>query len=720
MDDSDPKHVRQKIIDEINDSASRTTSRASSWHFNRALVSDSTADTAADLNNGPFSTSQICDVENNKKKLAPSKTKFVMPKLSELDIGSMVQNFETTANTFNQNPNLTEGEKLVNVALGLDSLKVTPDVSPGGGLLLPDGTQPAASAHSALILMVQSAADRMFHVSSINKVTKKIFRSDDAIEKEQQRQFAVNRFVIHPFSKFRWYWEMLLVVVLAVDLIILPIQIAFYNDGPSKEWDGIMLFFDVVFMVDIVINFRTGVMTETSSEVILNSKALAIHYLKTWFFIDLVSSVPFDKLYELFSGQSLGSSDSTAFLAFKVFRLVKLLSLLRVLRMARLLRYVQKLEEVSRIFSIFSAQFLNIQESFIRIINLVVFILLLSHWNGCMQYFVVAIENFPADSWVVRMNVMNGTIWEMYTLSVFKAMSHMLSIGYGRAPPVSVTDTWLTMASMLLGATFYALFIAHMSSLLIGIDYSGRLYNEKLAQVKEYMKFRHVPHLTKQRVLQYYEQKYQRKYFDENAILSQRSMSSGLRKEILLHNCQTLVEKVPFLARGPPEFIMDIIGHLKFEVFLTGDTIITAGATGRCMYFIEHGKVEVILPNGKVVNRLGDGYYFGEISLLMDERRVASVVAVENCDVFVLTRSAFNEILDEHPYMQEIMETVATERLEAIKQILEPSGFDSDEENEHVMNVAEHQASSISQQGGAISSSARATGYQGDIPRIDV
>lgn len=58
----------------------------------------------------------------------------------------------------------------------------------------------------------------------------------------------------------------------------------------------------------------------------------------------------------------------------------------------------------------------------------------------------------------------------------------MLCIGYGRFPPHTVGEAWLTILSMLAGATFYAIFIGHMSSLLMHIDSSGRLYNEKVSE----------------------------------------------------------------------------------------------------------------------------------------------------------------------------------------------------------------------------------------------
>lgn len=59
-------------------------------------------------------------------------------------------------------------------------------------------------------------------------------------------------------------------------------------------------------------------------------------------------------------------------------------------------------------------------------------------------------------------------------------MSHMLCIGYGRFPPQNLTDLWLTMISMISGATCYALFIGHATNLIQSLDSSRRQYRERV------------------------------------------------------------------------------------------------------------------------------------------------------------------------------------------------------------------------------------------------
>ena len=50
----------------------------------------------------------------------------------------------------------------------------------------------------------------------------------------------------------------------------------------------------------------------------------------------------------------------------------------------------------------------------------------------------------------------------------------------------------------------------------------------------------------------------------------------------------------------------------------------------------------------------------------MDERRTASVIAVEVTDVYMLSKTDFTQVLDEHPEMRELLEMKARDRLESL------------------------------------------------------
>ena len=80
------------------------------------------------------------------------------------------------------------------------------------------------------------------------------------------------------------------------------------------------------------------------------------------------------------------------------------------------------------------------------------------------------------------------------------------------------------------------------------------------------------------------------------------------------------------------------------------------------MYFIQEGIVDIVMSNGDVATSLSDGSYFGEICLLTNARRVASVRAETYCNVFSLSVGHFNAVLETYPLMRRTMESVAAER----------------------------------------------------------
>jgi len=150
-----------------------------------------------------------------------------------------------------------------------------------------------------------------------------------------------------------------------------------------------------MFLLDIAVNFRTGVLqNDYIDEIILQPKQIAKHYVRTWFFVDFLSSIPLDYLFLLVRESGEKYQLARTGRALKVLRLVKLLSLLRLLRLSRLVRYIHQWEE-----------FLSIASMVMRILNLVCLIILLAHWNGCLQFLVPMLQSFPKESWVCLNNL---------------------------------------------------------------------------------------------------------------------------------------------------------------------------------------------------------------------------------------------------------------------------------------------------------------------------
>ena len=77
------------------------------------------------------------------------------------------------------------------------------------------------------------------------------------------------------------------------------------------------------------------------------------------------------------------------------------------------------------------------------------------------------------------------------------------------------------------------------------------------------------------------------------------------------------------------------------------------------MYFLTKGSVKVVMDN-KVMAILKEGDYFGEVALIKNVKRTASVLSTEYCAVYVLNKQDFNEILSIYPeFAEEIKQRAA-------------------------------------------------------------
>uniref|UniRef100_A0A3P8NLI4 Cyclic nucleotide-binding domain-containing protein n=1 Tax=Astatotilapia calliptera TaxID=8154 RepID=A0A3P8NLI4_ASTCA len=489
----------------------------------------------------------------------------------------------------------------------------------------------------------------------VNKFSLRMFGSQKAVEKEQERVKSAGNWIIHPYSDFRFYWDFTMLMFMVGNLIIIPVGITFFKDETTTPWIIFNVVSDTFFLMDLVLNFRTGIVFEDNTEIILDPKKIKKKYLKSWFVVDFVSSIPVDYIF-LIVEKGIDSEVYKTARALRIVRFTKILSLLRLLRLSRLIRYIHQWEEIFHMTY-------DLASAVVRIFNLIGMMLLLCHWDGCLQFLVPMLQDFPSDCWVSLNKMVNDTWSELYSFALFKAMSHMLCIGYGRQAPESMSDIWLTMLSMIVGATCYAMFIGHATALIQSLDSSRRQYQEKYKQVEQYMSFHKLPADFRQKIHDYYEHRYQGKMFDEESILEE--LNEPLREEIVNFNCRKLVASMPLFANADPNFVTAMLTKLRFEVFQPGDYIIREGTIGKKMYFIQHGVVSV-LTKGSIGMKLMDGSYFGEICLLTRGRRTASVRADTYCRLYSLSVDNFNEVLEEYPMMRRAFETVAIDRLDRI------------------------------------------------------
>jgi voltage-gated potassium channel len=86
---------------------------------------------------------------------------------------------------------------------------------------------------------------------------------------------------------------------------------------------------------------------------------------------------------------------------------------------------------------------------------------------------------------------------------------------------------------------------------------------------------------------------------------------------------------------------------------------------------LSHGQVAILSEDGdETFGTLEGGEYFGDLSLILKEKRTASVKALTYCEVFVLTKKEFNHIKSEYPEFREVLKQVSAEKTEKVVNLL--------------------------------------------------
>ena len=122
-----------------------------------------------------------------------------------------------------------------------------------------------------------------------------------------------------------------------------------------------------------------------------------------------------------------------------------------------------------------------------------------------------------------------------------------------------------------------------------------------------------------------------------------------------------LVALVPLFEGVDKDKLQSIADLLKPQLIVPGETLCTAGEPGDCMYFISSGAIAVQTDGAPIV--LGSGDFFGEIALLKNAPRTATVIAESFCEVLILHSSDFTKLLSENLSLKETIEKVAEQRL---------------------------------------------------------
>ena len=124
----------------------------------------------------------------------------------------------------------------------------------------------------------------------------------------------------------------------------------------------------------------------------------------------------------------------------------------------------------------------------------------------------------------------------------------------------------------------------------------------------------------------------------------------------------TLLRGIPIFAPLPPVTLEQLASRLSRVRVPAGEVILREGDPGDRFYVIGEGEVEIALDGGPP-KTLGRGAYFGEIALLRDVPRTATVTTRTEVELYVLERDVFIAAVTGHAPSAEAADAVIATRL---------------------------------------------------------
>ncbi|KAI9335299.1 cyclic nucleotide-binding-like protein, partial [Obelidium mucronatum] len=507
---------------------------------------------------------------------------------------------------------------------------------------------PESKRESVVQRLKASATTPQYHPKgSLASIAASHKTVNDSIHESISFIRSICRNGIHPLSPFYLLPQVFTSVIYATELWLIPFSIGFELDLPI----GYSAITSITHFIDCGLELLAARPVASAK---LNETTLLSdwqrHYLTHGFAFDLITSIPF----ELFPVEH-----HTYLWVIKFLRLHKLFQILATSPIYKgNIRRVQKA--------------LRIGQAVLLILPLTLVFCYFLHFQACALFLMGRLAGFSNPDIVFHKD---SDVSTQYTWALFAAVGNVFQVGYR---PINMLEQWGVLSFIIIGAGMYASVIAAISSLAVSFDASGSLYRQKIDELQEYMHWKGLEDTTRQKILKYYDLKYRGKYFEEGTLLN--DMNESLRMEISAHNCRDLISKVSFLRRkqndGRDELFLGKIATALIPCyFVKGDILFTQGQPGSEMFFIQRGSVHVLVQ-GKHVATLTEGLFFGEIALIANIPRTATIQAASSCMLYRLTRTAFTSILEEFEDVKRTVDVIYRQRMEKIRIELEAKKLD--------------------------------------------
>ncbi|MGO9308217.1 MAG: ion transporter [Spirochaetia bacterium] len=314
------------------------------------------------------------------------------------------------------------------------------------------------------------------------------------------------------------------------------------------DFDAIYWIITIVYLLDIPYTFNQSV--KKGLKVYSDRKSIARLYLRGWFPVDLIASIPFAWLFSITSLWSPSASVGVG-------------AALDIIMVTKLMKMV-KISKVSAIFNDIRES-LSVSPALMRLVTFGFWFVTTVHLMACGWVLIGASEHFRSP-------------FDQYLRGVYWCVTTIATIGYGDYTPSHDSNVQIiyTVVVMIFGVGMYGYIIGNVATLIANLDVARANYQAKMEEVNDYMRTRRVPGTLQSRVRNYYAYLWETQK-SVSSISITEELPHTLSMEISLFLNRSILEKVSLFKNANEIFIREIVQLLGPMVFLPDDYIIRQG-----------------------------------------------------------------------------------------------------------------------------------------------
>ncbi|CAF4773979.1 unnamed protein product [Pieris macdunnoughi] len=464
--------------------------------------------------------------------------------------------------------------------------------------------------------------DKMKTKLKLNNVSKNLLHSSDPpLPEYKTSAIKKSKFIISHYGVFKTFWDWLILIATFYVAVVVPYNASFVDEGHPRISVTSDVIVEALFIIDIVLNFRTTFVSK-KGEVVSDSKAIALNYIRSWFVVDLLAALPFDLLYasDVYSKESTHGN-------------VHLVKLTRLLRLARLL---QKMDRYSQ----YSALILTL---------LMLSFTLLAHWLACI-WFIIAekeIEHHKNESWDLgwinnlaeRLKIPIGNIShsESYVTALYFTCSSLTSVGFGNVSANTLPEKIFSILVMLVGALMHAVVFGNVTAIIQRMYSRRSMYQSKWRDLKDFLTINQVPKELKQRMQDYFQTMWSLNHgIDIHETL--KEFPEELRGDVSLHLHREILS-LPIFESASQGCLKLLSLHIRNNFCAPGEYLVHKGDALSYIHYICNGSMEV-MQNDMVVAILGKGDLVGcDMNTHLQAYNGTGTTQSNNADVVVKSSS---------------------------------------------------------------------------------